>query len=485
MGGVEVPGYPITGFQITNPTIRAEITAALEGVDPSTLTILHRSHNNVVGTASVLSWSSSSGTMLIDSTESLVYSSYLYFSLTGDAAFMDRPGQYVIDQQNRRVTYSPVSGSNGMQAIFPILPTVWEDGLAVNRFESMEFLSGNMESSAPGMYKRDQTFDGTPVFVDCNFHSGGLGIRGKADIYNCRFDRMIGRGAAILAGCIVEKSRFSGMLLNSALIIQCGVPDVSSDPVRQSIVRDCYFELLAANHGQGISLYQNAWQNAIIEHNIFRNCQRAFSFQPGGVLRTTPGTLRFENNLIVVDSEPDIPQGGQQGISFNGNFDDHLTSEQQVIFRSNTLIANPALGNAGGSPVGGARWSLDISHLRRSSRHIENNLVGSLNAAFEGGDVMPQKNASNFMLNPIYGAAYSELDHSSAFASSFDYDSMQPIGQAASGASDGGSVGIRWGGAMSIADLRTLPDDWYDLWPALQVPIADVTAPAWFNQDLR
>ena len=290
------------------------------------------------------------------------------------------------------------------------------------------------------------------------------------------------RGAALQHGCVVERSFFSGMERSSALLIMCSDSDDETEPVEMSIIRDCFFELPANNHGQGVSLYNNAWQNAIIEHNIFLNCQRAFSFQPGVFARTTPGIMRFENNLLVFDEQHDLPIGGQQTFSYNGGPDLHLTSEQQVIIRSNTFIANPAIADENRR-----RWAMQIFSFKNSSRNIENNIVCSLDAPLEEPDVTPQQNASNFMVDPFYGSAFSELDFSASgpLSGFFDYAGLGAVGQAAYIATDGGRVGIRWGGDLSIGLIRDIPDDWFERWPALPVPIADTTATAWFNQDLR
>ena len=193
--------------------------------------------------------------------------------------------------------------------------------------------------------------------------------------------------------------------------------------------------------------------------------------------------MRFENNLIVVDDHADLPAVGQQSFCFNSMPDIHLTLEQQVIIRSNTLISNPALS----AEAGMGMWSMDIRNFKNASRRIENNIVGSLNAPFEDSGVTPQQNASNLMLNPFWGAAFSELDFSVSgpFSDYFDYAGLRAVGQAAYGASDGGSIGIRWGGDLSIDLIREIPDDWFERWPALPVPIADTTATAWFNQDFR
>ena len=417
--------------------------------------------------------------MVIDSDESLIYLGHLSFALTGADSFIETEGQYSIDVANRRLTYRFGSGSDGMSAALPVLTNLWWDYHGVNRFENMEFRATRWSTSSSHHRKE---FEGVSTFIGCRFNSGCTGIRGAAEVYDCRFERMTARGAVLKTGCVVERSFFSGMERSSAILIMCANSDDETEPVKLSVIRDCFFELPANNHGQGISLYHDAWQNAIIEHNIFLNCQRAFSFQPGGSRRTTPGIMRFENNLVVFDEQHDLPIGGQQTFSFNGGADLHLTAEQQVIIRSNTFIINPTLGsgNAG-------RWMIDLENFKNSSRNVENNIVRSLSASLEELDVTPQQNASNFMLDPVGSAAISELDFSASgpFSDYFDYAGLRAVGQAAYVATDGGSLGIRWGGDLSIDLIREIPNDWFERWPALPVPIADTTAPAWRNQDLR
>jgi hypothetical protein len=268
---------------------------------------------------------------------------------------------------------------------------------------------------------------------------------------------------------------------------------VSTVPVKQSIIRDCSFNMPSTNHGQGLSLYQNSWQNALVEHNLFLNCRRALAFQPGGERRTTPGEFRFENNLIVYDDSLDGPGGGQQSISFNGNPDDHLDSAQTVIFRSNTVLISPALYDDNDDH---GRWAIGLRPLRNSTVLVENNFAGSICASRQVALRVPHQRANNLLELPgpvpgpssvIYGASWGSTDvpQLGAYATIIDYEALQLLGTAASAASDGGRVGIRWGGQPSMAEIRTLSRDWFQQWPAEAIPSAVSHSDSWYEQDLR
>ncbi|MAB72916.1 MAG: hypothetical protein CMJ54_10470 [Planctomycetaceae bacterium] len=480
LGGVNASGYRITGFQITNPAILAQLRSALDGIDVSKMVMFHHSMNNIVGVTRIESWSPSTGVMVVDSSESLEYSSYLSFILAGSESFIRRPGDYAISVGQKEITYWPASGSDGTAAMYPILPVIWWDlGSNATVFEDVDFIGGNMRGGAPALYRWDGT-QGTPIFRRCEFRSGGSGIRGSAEIYDCEFHQMVGRGAAVGDGAIIERSRFTGMEKSSAILVMAGQGVASDVPVRKTIIRDNFFSLPLANHGQGISLYHCSWQNAIVEHNIFLDCQRAISFQNGGVLRETPGELRIENNLVIVDDPRGIADFGQQTVSFNSGSSTHLDERQKVFIRSNTIVGNPDVPGAG-------RWSIDLAYMQVETRRIENNFVASISACPESPDNNAQQHANNFFAQPLWGAALSSLDDRVVgdFSSCFDYERMRPANAASQGASDGLPVGIRWGGEITIEDVRDLPKDWYDQWPALEIPAVEVTAPAWWNQDLR
>ena len=279
---------------------------------------------------------------------------------------------------------------------------------------------------------------------------------------------------------------------SSGVLVMCQGTGVSTVPVQQTIIRDCLFNLPSSNHGQGLSLYHDSWQNALVEHNLFVNCRRALSFQPGGERRTVAGEFRFENNLIVYDESLDGPTGGQLSIAFNGLPDDHLDSAQTVIFRSNMMLISPAL-YADGDDHG--RWTMALKPLENSTVLFENNFAGSVTASHQVALRVPHQRANNLLELPgpvpgpaiLWGAAWGSTDvpQLGAYETIIDYEALQLLGTAASSASDGGRVGIRWGGQPSMAEIRTLPLDWFQRWPAEAVPIAGSHSDAWYTLDLR
>ena len=117
--------------------------------------------------------------------------------------------------------------------------------------------------------------------------------------------------------------------------------------IPQTVVTNSYFSLPVAVHGQGISLYMNAWQNCRVEHNIFYNCQRAISFQPApnpSERSVDVGEAIFSNNLFVIDQIME-QDSGQSGFAFNGATDEHLADyagEQIVRIQNNTMVITEA-----------------------------------------------------------------------------------------------------------------------------------------------
>ena len=489
--GDNVVASLITGFQITDATVKAQIDAAIGGLSAPTLSCLHHAGPNAVKVAQVISWDGATGIMVLNATETLIYNNYMEFSLSGNEAFITLDGDYVYNKAANKVTYKPV-GSTGLEAMISILPIVWRSSSGANlRFENMEIFGGDSNSTAAGLYTRLDGGAIPTVFDNCFMHSGAAAIRGLSTCTDCRFERFIDRAISTEDGGRVERCTFKEISRSSAILVQCTGSGVQTVPVRQTIVRDCSFDMPSCIHGQGLALYANSWQNALVEHNLFINCRRVLAFQPLNEKRTTEGVMRFENNLVVYDQATDGITTGQQGIAFNKDADTHLDSTQEVYFRSNTEIINPNIYLGGDS----GRWTMEIAKLQESTVTVENNFCGAISASAQ--DVVnfparvPHKRANNLLVldsNYSYGAAHGETDSAVAVAYNaglLDYPTLQLQGAASTSASDGGSPGIRWANSPTLAQALNPPADWYTQWPAQAIPTAASYSYAWLDQDLR
>lgn len=499
VSGDNFAGATITGFQITDPTTLAYINSGIGGLDATSLCVFHHSSSNRVGAAQVVSWNPTTGEAVLNQAETLQYGSYFSMAFTGNAAFMRYNGDYVIDQSLNQAIYRP-NGSSGEEAMVSLnLSQVWRsDWPADMTFNNVEFFGGT--GALWSRAGNDATLLNSVVFNNCYFHEALMGTAGMCDAYDCRFIQLVDRGMDGPDGITVERCYFKDVLHSSAISTKCLTSaGLEAEPVRLTTIRDCYFNMPSSDHGQPISLYQNSWQNATVEHNLFVNCQRNIAFQPNAPYRTTPGVSKWENNLMIYDSQLKGPTSGQITFAFNGYPDSHLTAAQQVIVRSNTMLISPtlyALDDDNG------RWGLTLAPIQESTVYVENNFFGSANASVE--DVafparVPHNRANNMLMHApwtnggtgVYGNSWGLTDLPTPTTTYTDYVSdyanLTLATSLTIAATDGGTVGIRWTSVPSIAEALDPPLDWYTQWPAAAVPVAapEDLSPAWYTQDLR
>ena len=327
--------------------------------------------------------------------------------------------------------------------------------------------------------------------TDCHLHSCRLGISGaRADLNECVVEHSSDRGISVTDGSTVTRSVFRDIQNRSGVIIQTKNANAGT-PILQSVVRDCYFNMPASAHGQPISLYRCSWQNAVIEHNIFDDCQRAISFQPNtssSGRRTTAGDLRIANNLIVYNDPVDSLPGGQSTISFNGATDEHLGSgtSQRVTFEYNTVVI---LEDVLDDPSSYTLWTVDLQKLIHSDVRVEGNVSGIINASMQENEdgSLPHWRSGNLMMLRRYGETYGEYDLPTpeSVEDVLDPGTLTMRSYGSNSAADGGPVGIRWQAHPDPDELYSLGVRWADVYPASPLPSAAVGGFVYFGEDRR
>ncbi len=498
VGGDNANGSKITGFTVTDQATLDYINSGINGLEPTSLCVFHHSSTNRVGAAQVVSWDPVTGVAVLNQDETLPYGSYFSLAFTGNAAFIRYDGDYVIDQHLNQAIYRP-NGSNGQGTMVSLTTSqIWRSdyGATDLTFNGVEFFGGT-----GGCWSRavGDAAISSIVFNDCYFHEAAIGVAGMADCYDCRFIRLLDRGIDGPDGITVERCYLSDIQHSSAISTKCtSTGDANNDPVAMTTIRDCFFSGPASDHGQAISLYRNTWQNCLIEHNLFVNMPRYIAFQPSGVARTTPGVCRFENNLMIFDSQLTGPTTGQPTVAFNGLDDTYSpnTVGQVVIWRSNTIMMSPevyALGDDWG------RFSVTIEKLKKSTVYCENNLVGSLDASAEAAGLVPHNRANNQLVLPPYNNNPTESVYGISFGSTDlptlseygdyieDWENLTLATPLTTAATDGGPVGIRWTGSPTVSQLLDPPLNWHTLFPAASVPVAAPgdRSTCWKFEDLR
>ena len=485
--GPDVVGSRITGFQILDAGERQRISEALDGLDVTQLSLLYRAGANQVVNVRIASWNSASGRLsIVSEDKASKYTGYLQLAFTGSDRFITEEGQYVLDLDRKRVVVQ--LPGDGIDVRMAAVSNIWSAASSAElEFENVDFIGTNANSGAPCHFIKSPGGAGEKraVFRDCRFEMGYHGVRGSVNLFECRFEQFRKYDATVTDGVIAERNFFGSCERAECLTVMCPSNQGDQLPVRRSVVRDNFFTNPITNHGQGLSLYSNSWQNAVVDHNLFLDFNRAFSLQAKPPYRVTPGSFEFINNLIVFDNPPEIRPNGQASIRYNGSTGDaHLDSRQIVIIASNTVAFN---GLAVDPDVWNSPWNIDIQRIFKSTATVVNNFAGSINAPRNETGSLSHARANNLSCNPVYGAAWGETDlpTPSSYESVFDYAQLQPIGFAAYSASDGGPVGIRWANGLTIEDVRSIPDDWYERWPAMEIPMVVGTSSAWHGEDNR
>jgi hypothetical protein len=482
----------ITGFTITDSTVKERVNALLSGVTASSFAgpwaMIYSSNNNVAS-ARIVGWNGASGGLSFEGFMGgniLPYNgSYASFVLCGLPGVTLSNGEYAVDLTNGitagRVLYKPTNG-NASDGRIPcvdwafapsgITNSVVLDGLILEGNSIRATTSGMIRDQAGGTGVVDTSF----TMKNCTINDAAYGIRNnytKMTLHNNVFKRFIQQAVACNAGVTMTNNIIENCELLSGLFIQCQ-PGVTAIP--HTYIADNVVSLPSSTHGQGLSLYQDAWRNATIQHNIFYNCERAHSFQPGSDPRPASESYiyRFENNLSVIDRVADIQGfvGGQKNISFNGRIDDGVSGGNQKAFiRSNTLVMTNSVPSTLSLNNKAQLTAIDLYNMAHTSVFVENNIFSNINGSTAGDNNGGQTHANNISTARVYGMAVSTTDKM-IHTDRDDYlvpNTFQ--GKAvAGGASDGGVIGIRWNTVPTNTQIQEIISsgntNWASTYPA-------------------
>ena len=501
----------IVGFKITNPEILGRVNNAIGDYPADKLTIYIHAGPNQIQSASIVSYDKATGKMFFQKrscgdgidedgapleAQGLTYYRYLRFSLTGNPDWVQKPREYCIDKSSKKIYYhvSEIGKPDAEISYSKALFYLRGSGCDVS-FEDLT-MYGIRENNGTGTIVRKSTNDKLVYSViNCDLHSGVAALRGVEGgrVINSTFDRFT-RYVIVGDGAFVDKCRFGPVIERNSAVYMLSSRTQDGE-IPQTVVTNSYFSLPVAVHGQGISLYMNAWQNCRVEHNIFYNCQRPISFQPApnpDERSVDVGEAVFSNNLMVVDkiNEQD---SGQSGFAFNGATDEHLADyagEQIVRIQNNTMVITDEGYLTRGS-INSLRMSL--TKLNNCNLIVSNNVSPSIYAAtrcidgenefpcLSSRESLPQMRANNGLYEYVqypYRHAWGRTDYPRNMDSEsyridpdlFDMYHLLPVGEWSTYASDGGPLGVRWLGVPTLDQLKDLPNNWYNIWPAVNTP---------------
>ena len=492
------PGFGgiITGFTITNTTLRNEITAAIGARTVTDLSLIGEAGPAFTYTFNITSWNDVTGEMVLDNPDNAkCYSTGMGFVMLGNPDFMTRPGDYTIDKTNNKIIYDPVNNDATGAIISSAVFCIRNSGGTLN-LNNVE-LTGTIDYAGAALLTESVGTNAETNVLNSYLHSAMqlTALQGSgAFTYNrlnaC--DRAYG-GAS---GAAVENCHIGPIVERSSAISILHTDDSSTVPT--STVRGNYIELPMAYHGNGVSLYYNAWMNSLVEHNLFRNCDRVLAFQPGGELSEEPGTMVFQNNLCVRDITYRPLLVGQVGLVYNGANDDFLFAEignQVVDIKCNSCYIDPSLYP---DPITNQSMQYNFFKLRNCNVSVENCIGADFTAAQENYGGAGPALSHHYANNGAWGYTHNQYASFGAFdmaaivddtelQAQLDFANLRPTpgGAYATGASDGGPIGHRWNSTPTVADLDNLDINWASIYTAAAVPTATQYSDVYEGDDLR
>ena len=486
-GAINNTSKVMAGITFKNNDLRNHVNDILGGDHPEGVSILLHADANVMGAGLVTGFTFNNGNnhSQIEFDTSLKYgnSNYLDFAFSGVSTQSLAAGEYSINLETGKIRYRPGDG-NPSRSLIATQTKIFSVG-SDNNFG----LSGcKIEVNHSGD-------DSTSAMIRCSNKTVGItltnstlrymatGVRtGQVHMADCVTERAINRCYSV-SGMSCEGSYFAHSQNKTLILCQWGDHDAGM-PVTN--IKDCLFHLPASAHGQAVSLYQDSWQKANIEHNIFYDVIRCLSlqhdntFSPGGD-NNNRGGFTFSNNLVYNENCEawDASTQGQPGLAYIGD-DTGLTftpgqhdTRQSFAFKHNTIWTNSsAEGAARNATRVGAIIGSQVSttDLIETPTIIESNIVRSvrLPTATEISD-NPLGLQHVHRFNKIYGMTHSTdssgrghartdsgLVSSNRYDTFFDEDTMAVTGGLKTLAEDGATCGIRWQSMPTRSQLQTV-----------------------------
>lgn len=462
-------------------SVKAEWDAYFSGGASGTTTMF-LGLPNLVSTVENSSYNSSTGELTFSAPTDLDVVSYMHVIFSGlDPATYLEPGEYCFRASESRIYYRPVNGS-AASARVPAMTklfrtTVAQKTLTLDGCTLYGTMEGN--DSSAGAISSAQLGADAGVFATRNGttmrHCASAISINKIDLQDSNFYEFTRRFAS---GCQSGQAlrNYFGNAANQSIIF-FGFSS-TADPI---LVRDNMFNLPASTHGQAVSLYQDSWQNAEVDHNIFYNCQRALSFQPGGGSdgdTSNVGSFEFTNNLYYVDEIRDDPVlSGQTGFAWNAGDAPDLDGLGQVVeIRNNTFVLSQDLYDNSATNNAQQTLRMSFSNSEFLPFFTANNIMptriiptaADYSASTETGHA--SLNNAQWGTHPI-NEAFAQSDISSTgFSGVFDLSTLTTTGAWSTAASDGGAVGIRWNSVPAASDLATLGRTWASTYTAATLP---------------
>ena len=513
------------GIRNTHEPTRLQINSLFNDDSEQTFALSAKSGPNVMQVMSVESYNQQTGLFIFSEADTDEYGGYFNYAITGTPGVLTQCPYpcYTFDVANEVMLYKPASGDPS-NAYIPNMGTLLRIGGVSSAIEpvptfkvtNMHFYSGHdgaviasngSVSSAPGQLQTNSK-EVKLVVDESSFRYSTQAIRTDG-AYPTHLKRsiisdMAVRGMTTLSpGATVERCIFDTTQASSALFGTYSALHRLGEPRRDGLgvtqgritITDNVFQLPTTNHGQSHSLYEGSYLNALIEHNIYYNCQRTSSAQLG-TMETTGApvgqTYEFSNNLSIMNNFPDNQDSdGQAGLVCQSGDDnsDMDNGELKMLFRSNTVFIDNRTANPNGETLwkqGRASFGKDVKADVKWLNNFIFHGIGPSDRTLDElkGDGIAHGFANNYTDGySIDGTNSSALAHGSSdvrlpagitIGEVFDGKACTVVGSLGTAATDGSKVGIRWNPIPTTTQIEEIiytgNVNWADTYPAQSIP---------------
>lgn len=387
-------------------------------------------------------------------------------------------GEYHIDPIGHKIYYRPVGTAPDDRVGIPsqgiIMRSASADSIALR---DCTIVGGNGDAVNPGaVLSTGSEVTLTRSVVD-RVYSGIFG--GSVNISDCKFTNAAKR--FVSASGTIDRCMFYNSVASSAILMQ-GEP--SDGPY---IIRRSLFRMPRSVHGQAVSLYQNSYQNAIIEGNVFHNCRQALTYQDN----SNSGQWVFDAGLIVFGNlfftnktylDGNIVEPNFNGFQVNAQTNGHVVGSIPVEMRYNTVLVDWSE-----IPYTDDRYRFAMVNLTDSTSNIsltsESNIFGAMvllnlgeddsREEFSNAYMLPQdrvQSGSGILIGENQYALFynggSENSEHEDFLSTYGTHYNTTTLQVASGsaistaAADGAAIGHRFRRMPTLTELESMDYDW-------------------------
>lgn len=474
---LDIPTDPTSSVTFTGD-MKVSVDALMAGEDVAKTKTFYNAAGNVMGVVANSSYDPVTGVLTFASSISPASQFSLAFTGLDPSAHLNA-GEFCIRTADQKIYYCPANGDPS-EARLPVIASLLRlTGLSDQTvtLDNVTIHGGMASSTANACVTAAYTGSNAATLATRNgtvFRNCGIAIKNvRPDFQDSEFFDFVNRGGTGLFGGQMLRC-YGGNAANQSLMRWSG------DTAETILVRDCMFFMPISTHGQVISFYEDSFQRATVDHNIFYNCGErsiALAHTASETVVSNVGTFSYTNNLCYVDSiVNEVTNPASYHIRHISIADaKYDKSGQELDIRSNTwAVSQEILGNQSDpNALKMARLVLGSCFYYRIL--MANNFFSSRTLANSEEYQYSVQNGVGSLNNAQYTVAafdgYAQSDTQVAgYTISFNPSTLQMTGDLTTWATDGGTLGIRWQSIPSSSEIGNLDRTWASSYPALSIP---------------